>query len=186
MSDLFYHHVGFEGARDHFPRSLGQTLTGQQLLPHLQRDLGVPEGQRFADSLTASFPEGFNCWGVPSGGRQVFNLLEPGDVVLLIGKIQVSPYPDGYFEYSGKVRIKYPEPLHWASEYVWDGPNWPLMYFFEASDTSLPWPVFLKDTGYKPRWNPQGMFFRVNVKRYGLLPGGSPDAYFQHILQNHP
>ena len=186
MTELFYDHAGIDGARMHFPQSLARRLTAQQVQAHLQRDLGPQEGQRFASQLASKFPDGFNCWGIPTGGERVFNLLDAGDIVLLIGKIQVQPYPDGLFEYAATVQVKYPDPLHWTSQHVWGEARWPLMFFFGATKIALPWPTFLKDTGYLTTWNPQGMFYRVNPKRYGNLPGGDPDLYLQHIVKHYP
>ncbi len=186
MSELFYFHVGFEGAKRDFPRSLARRLTVQEVQPYFQRDLGTGKGRSLAAALTAQFPDGFNCWGIPSGGQQVFGLLEPNDIVLLIGKIQLEPYPDGVFGYAGRVKIKPNEPLHWTSQYVWTEPRFPLMFFFDALEISLPWPTFLGDVGYRMNMDPHGRGARVNPQRYKGLPGGDPDAYLHHILQQYP
>jgi len=96
------------------------------------------------------------------------------------------PYPDGTFEYATRVGLKYPRPLSWTSQYIWGEARWPLLFFFEALDLSLPWPTFLTHVGYSPNCNPGGRLNCVKATRYGMLPGGNPEAYLRYILQNWP
>ena len=192
MSRLFYHHVGREGSERDFPRSLGQRLAVQEIQPYLTKDLGQAEGERFVSRLRAAFPQGFNCWGLPSRARQVFDLLERDDIVLLIGKLQLQPHPDGTllydgaFEYAGQLQVICPDRLHETSRYVWTEPKFPLMFFFEASPIGLPWRVFLQDVGYKATWDPHGHFHPVSGQKNERLPGGDPDSYLQHIMRHYP
>jgi hypothetical protein len=151
----------------------------------LRKDLGSKADGLLAD-LYAAFPNGLNCWGIPSGGESVFKFIDPGDVVLLIGALQLQPCPDGVFEFGGIVKVVSRDRLHNTSTFVWTEPRFPLMFFFDAQPMRLPWPVFLRDVGYKPNMDPHGRGVRVNPNRYANLPGGSPVAYLQHILSTYP
>ena len=46
-----------------------------------------------------------------------------------------------------------------------------------AAAFSLPWPTFLKDVHYSPNCTPGGRLYYVKATRYGMLPGGGPEAY---------
>ena len=186
MTQLFYNHAGALGARKHYPRSMSRLLKSRDIKTSLVSDVGGVEAQRLGAILDRSFPNGFNCWGVPSGARGLFHRIQPGDVFLLIGKVQIAPFPDGAFDYAAKIELTWPEPLPATSQQIWGEARWPFVFFFSASRVSLPWPVFLKDVNYRSGWNPQGRFYRVNPFVYGRLPGGDPDGYFQHILKNFP
>jgi hypothetical protein len=186
MTQLFYYHVGAEGALAHFPRSMATRHTGQSLRRWFERDLEPEEGQRLADRLDKRFPHGFHCWGVPTGGRRAFDMLGEGDIVLFIGKIQMVPYPDGMFEYATRVELKYRGPLSWTSQHIWGEARWPLLFFFEALNISFPWPTFLAQVGYSPNCSPGGRLCCVKAARHGMLPGGNPDAYLQYILEHYP
>ena len=186
MSQLFYHHVGGEGARRDFPRSLGSKLTVGAIQPLLKRDLSVQQGRRFGQRLRSDFPNGFSCWAPPIGAEQVFDSLTPGDIVFLIGSIQLQPFPDGVFEYAGRVKVKSTEHLYETSRYIWTESKFPLLFFFDAIRISLPWPKFLQHVGYSMRTDPHGRFSRVHPKRYVGLPGGDPDSNLQHVVQHYP
>src|SRR3972149_1615226 len=92
MTRLFYHHVGQDGADRDFPRSLGRTLTADELEPHLVQDMGTTPGQHLSRQLRTAFPKGFNCWGVPIGAIDAFRRLAPGDIIFLLGHLQLVPY----------------------------------------------------------------------------------------------
>lgn len=186
MTQLFFHHVGTTGSRRDFPRSLGQKWTADKLLSPLRRDLGTAEGNRIANELDTRFPRGFNCWAPPSGAESVFDSLNLGDVVLLIGSLQLKPYLDGEFNYAGRVEFKVSEPLHETSRLIWTEARFPLIFFFDSVGIRLPWPVFLRDVGYRSNFDPHGMFYRVNPGRYSTLPGGDPAGYMQHIVSKYP
>jgi len=186
MVRLFFQHAGTKEGSRHFTQSLARRRTVEELQPYFEKDLGPDGGRRLLNALDSRFPAGFNCWGIPVGGGMVFDRLDVGDIVLFIGKVQLVPYPDGNFEYAGRVKLKWPDPLHWTSQYIWDEARWPYMFFFDAVDISLPWPRFLDDVGYSETLNPRGWFQPVHPNRYRQLPGGSPEAYLQHVVRHHP
>jgi hypothetical protein len=165
---------------------MARRLTAKELDASVVADLGASEAQRMAGMLNNIFPSGFNCWAVPTGAKGLFNRIRPGDVFLLIGRVQIAPFPDGAFDYCANIELAWPQPLPITSQQIWGEPRWPFIFFFEGKPTSLPWPVFLKDANYRAAWNPQGRFYRVNPAIYHRLPGGDPDGYLRHILQKYP
>ena len=186
MSQLFFHHVGRAGAERDFRRSLAHKIKASAVVPSLRTDLGSQRGEQFAADLGRLFPSGFNCWAPPAAADKSIASLEVGDIVLLIGAIQLQPFADGAFDYLGKVRVKSVVPLHETSRYIWTEAKFPWLFFFEATKIKLPWPTFLTQVGYRPNFDPRGLFYRVNPKRYGSLPGGDPDGYARYVMAEYP
>lgn len=185
MNNLFFCHVGEPGSKRDFPRSLARQFHSAELLPYFEQDLGKTKAQLLKTALDRAYPNGFQCWGVPIGAESMFNSLTPGDVVLLIGKIQVEPFPDGEFEYAGVAGLKSTLPLHVTSRFVWTEARFPWMFFLVAEPVQLPWPIFLRDVGYANNFNPHGWALRVHPKRYRTLPGGDARSYYDHIVRNY-
>jgi hypothetical protein len=81
---LVYAHAGRIGAAKHFQLSVFDkvpiSVVEQNVSPQ------DPLSDAVVESLRSDFPLGYvNCWGVPTGGVDIFRRIERGDVVLLIG-----------------------------------------------------------------------------------------------------
>ena len=127
---------------------------------------------------------------MPSGAIDAFHRLAPGDIVFLLGQLQLVPNSvasdefDGLFEYCGEVTIK-PQPnerLYNTSRYVWTEERFPLMFFFKARRIRLPYQTFLTHLGYKSTYQAPAWFLSASDTACRKLPGGDASAYFQYVL----
>jgi hypothetical protein len=178
-ANLFFEHVGGKGVQLHFPQSIRRKLT----LDVLSADMSAmppDQARAFSDRISAAFPDGFNCWGFPSPADRLFNRLQPGDVVVLVGLVQKS-VGDGEVRCVCRVVEKSPRAFHSSSAVIWGEARYPLMFFFNAVEIDMPWSVFRSHINFRSD-NPWGRVYMLNPRNLHALPGGSADAYFWHLV----
>src|SRR5687767_6354903 len=84
--NVFYHAVGKAGARRDFPKTVFARVPLQIVEQNLPGSL--PMREDILQKLHQAFPDGtFDCWGIPTGGRRFFDMLEVGDAVVLMESI---------------------------------------------------------------------------------------------------
>jgi hypothetical protein len=80
---LFYAHAGRIGAAKHFPLTVFKKVP----ISVVEHNISPQASSRDAilESLNSNFPSGYmNCWGMPTGGENIFRQLHGGDVALLV------------------------------------------------------------------------------------------------------
>ena len=81
---LFHAHAGRIGAAKHFPLTVFNKVSASVVEQNISPQ--DPSRDLILRSLRSNFPSGYiNCWGVPTGGIDIFRSGERGDVVLLVG-----------------------------------------------------------------------------------------------------
>lgn len=176
--NLYYHHVGTDGARRDFPKTVFKSIPMSVAEEHLPRHA---EGAELLIKLRQFFPEGFfNAWGVPSGAKYVINNLSYGDAVLLVESLR---FTEVGIPALAKVALFRPIQLHNLSHALWDDAKYPYIFFFRTERVELPWRTFLEDVGYKEKWNPRGKFLRV--KEENLTRWGGSHGYVAHVRRTY-
>ena len=85
---------------------------------------------RTLDQLKQGFgdSDGFYCWAMTQGKRNVYNKMNDGDIVIL--KPNGQQQNEGYFKYKGSVVFKAICPE--LGNFFWpSGTGWELIYFFK-------------------------------------------------------
>jgi hypothetical protein len=147
---VFWHHVGDAMSVRDFPKTIGNTRTGNLkvfYLSELQAYLDPfsgPQQHEMADAFARIGEAGFQIWGVPAGAKKQFNRISVGDTLLLLNTDQ----DFGSFQYIGHVLL----PLqgeHWKlSDYLWGEQKFPLILFLVGTVVGYPWPKFVEDMKY--------------------------------------
>jgi 5-methylcytosine-specific restriction enzyme A len=156
---LYFHHVGETGSKRDFPKTVWNSVSMSMI------EENVPRVSAFREpllrDLRARFPDGiFNCWGVPAGARTVIRHLQPGDAVLLVETIRLG----GSVPALCQVQAFFPEIFEQLSRALWGEHHFPYVFFFSTERLSLSWEELRDTLGYKPRFDPRGMFYRVNER----------------------
>jgi hypothetical protein len=175
---LFFHHVGLDGARRDFPRTVFsdvQMSVAEDNIPE-----NNPFRQAILSELKNQFPEGhFNCWGVPDGAHTVIQHLEIGDVVLLIETTQL----DGSVPALCEVKVFYPHELSLLSKALWLEFGYPYIFFFRTERLSLSWTELREQLGYSERFDPRGKFYSVDPLKPLDFKGHAD--YVEYLRKNY-
>jgi len=108
-----------------------------------------------------------NCWGVPTGGGNIFRHLNRGDVVLLVE----AATSDGLVPALCEVKELLPEQQPHLSEALWNDAKYRYIFFFDTEDMDLTWPELRDHLGFSPNYNPGGQFMTVASERLASLGG---------------
>lgn len=164
--DLFYHHVGQQGASEDFPKTVFDRIPIEVVESNIP--IIIPARDEIVRELKKSFPTGtFNCWGVPAGAQSVIKNLKVGDAVLLI---ETTAGP-GYIPVLGIVKAYWNIELRDLSKALWGNHKFPYVFFFETEQIEYTFLEFLDDVGYKPNFRPSGQFYRLSPDRIATLGG---------------
>lgn len=171
--NIFFHHVGQDGANRDFPRTVFNKLYLHQLIAD-----SVISDPELIKSIKEVFPSGsFNCWGVPSGAGSVIRNLRGGDYVFLVESSRI----DGAVPVLCPVKIFPKFELGKLSEHLWQDAKFSYIFFFDTVTIDLMWIQFLEDMEYKENFSPRGNFYKVDGKRFDKF--GGPSAYVSNILR---
>jgi hypothetical protein len=163
--NLFFHHVGLNGAAQDFPKTVFKKLQ----LSNLVADEAIPDAG-LRKKLAKKFPSGeFNCWGVPAGARTIIQNLQEGDYVFLVESSRV----DGKVPTLCPVKIFWKDKLEDLSEYLWQDSKYSYIFFFDTVHIDLMWSRFSIDLSYNPKFSPRGNFYKVNSERLDRFGGVS-------------
>jgi hypothetical protein len=118
---IYFHHVGEVGAARDFPRTIFDETAASgvrrfkepDILPELA-DLPEEEMYRVAATIRSA-PNGFQIWGIPSGGSRLFRQVSEGDYWLLID----TDRPGGAISYAGRIICKIENPSFQLSNSLW-------------------------------------------------------------------
>ena len=175
---LYFHHVGQDGARRDFPRTVFADVPMDVARDNIPSD--HPLRNAILSELEEKFPKGtFNCWGVPAGAHTVIKNLSVGDVVLLVETVHL----DGEVPALCEVKIFYPSELHTLSKALWKDPKYPFIFFFDTERLNMSWTELLEQLGYSERFDPRGKFYSVNSLRPANFP--SQAAYVEWLRNHH-
>jgi hypothetical protein len=163
----FYHHVGAEGARADFPKTVYQGLPVAGVVDHIQ--LNSPEAIELIHAIETAFPDGYcNAWGVPEGAIHVIRRLSEGDIVFLIQSLRFTePGLVCICRVDAYQPIKLPE----LSEHLWQNQKYPYIFFFKTMKTDISWQDFRELIGYTQNFNPRGQFLSISSERLAALHG---------------
>jgi HNH endonuclease len=171
---LFYAHAGKVGAAKHFPLTVFKkvpiSVVEQNISPQ------NPSREAISNSLKAKFPSGYvNCWGVPTGGGDIYKYLDRGDVVLLVGKAA----SDGLVPALCEVKELLSEQEPYLSTALWNDDKYRYIFLFDTEGLDLTWWQLRSELGFSPNYNPGGMFMPVTSER--LTPLGGAEHYVQTL-----
>lgn len=175
---LYYHHVGEEGARRDFPK----TVFDDAGLDVIERAVPAtsPSRTELIARLRREFPGGrFNCWGVPAGATPVIRNLSQGDVVLLVESVHITGAVPALCEVRVFLAIEYRE----LSQTLWGDDKYPYVFFFRTERLRLTWVELLEAFGYKSNFDPRGKFYSVGDAR--LTGHGGPVAFVSHLRRDY-
>jgi hypothetical protein len=171
---LFYAHAGRIGAAKHFPL----TVFDKVPISVVEQNVSPQDPSRDAvvESLRSDFPLCYvNCWGVPTGGVDMFRRLERGDVVLIIG----GATPDGLVPAMGEVKACLSGQQPHLSSPLWDDHKYRYVFFFDTEELELTWVELRDQLNFSPNYNPAGLFMPVRPER--LTPSGGADQYVEML-----
>ena len=175
--NLYYHHVGVEGAAEDFPKTVFTKRAIKTASDYISDS--VSEKPIILEELRRVFPNGnFNCWGVPEGARSVVENLQEGDAVLLI----VTTGEEGAIPALCRVRAYYPLKLYGLSKALWGSGQYPYIFFFDTITLNLNWGEFIYHVDYKPNYDPRGNF--LPVADWRLSGFGGAEGYIDLLLKN--
>lgn len=175
---LYFHHVGQEGSRRDFPRTVFKRVPNDVVRKHIPAD--TPLRNTILKQLEGDFPSGsFNCWGVPSGASTVIKKLSRGDVVLLVESVRIN----GEIPALCEVKLFQPLELHELSRALWGSAYYPYVFFFDTERLSLGWVEFLDHIEYKKQFDPRGKFYAVAKNR--LAAFGGPSGYVAFLRERY-
>jgi len=175
--NLYYHHVGVEGAAEDFPKTVFTKRAIGTVSDHVSGS--TFEKPLILEEIGRAFPDGrFNCWGVPEGAKSVVKNLQAGDAVLLI----VTTGEDGAIPALCRVKAYYPLKLYGLSKALWGSEQYPYIFFFDTTVLSLTWGEFLYHVDYKPNYDPRGKF--LSVADWRLSDFGGAEGYINLLLDN--
>lgn len=164
--NIFIHHVGKDGADRDFPKSIENQVPLQKIKPYIST---------FRDGLK-NIGDETNIWGVPAGAKSNFNKINQGDWILLIG--QLNKIPDTQ-TWESKILFAFQivdyttdieEQAFDLSKSIWGEPRFPLVVVGQVFSIDLQYSRLLRYIGYKPNFNPLGLFSRVNESRMSRTP----------------
>ena len=177
--DLYFHHVGKQGAERDFPK----TVFGERSLALARNHIPTSNPRRgeILAVLEEAFPAGtFNCWGVPAGASSVIQGLEVGDAVLLVRTTSGA----GDVPALCPVRCYWDVQLPRLSAALWGEERFPYIFFFETEPLELDWSTFADYVDYSSNWNPAGNFYRV-AKEEELATFGGAAGFVDYLRDRH-
>jgi hypothetical protein len=180
---IYFHHVGEVGAARDFPRTIFDESSGSglrhfkdEILPQLS-DLPQEEIIRVAAAIRGA-PQGFQIWGIPSGGARLFRRVSEGDIWLLID----TDRPGGSISYAGRIICKIENPSFHFSNYLWGEAKFPLILLMNGFKTNLEITEFKKLFGYASNWYMRGLAYSLREDRIERSQFGT-EAAFIDVLQ---
>lgn len=176
--NLFFHHVGQQGASNDFPKTVFTKISIDVVRKNIPKD--IPIRNEILDELNNAFPKGvFNCWGVPAGAKSVIKSLDVGDAVLLV---ETTAGP-GFIPALGIVKVYRNVELRNLSEALWGNHKFPYVFFFDTEKLNFTWVEFIDEIGYMTNFRPSGQFYRLNKDR--LLNYGGVANYVNLLREKH-
>jgi 5-methylcytosine-specific restriction enzyme A len=120
MMTIYFQHVGEQGGKRDFPKTIGTPADGLvrfnlDNLSEVTAALGTNQRQELEDTLRKEVPNGFQIWGIPSGAKSVLKNLRRGDWLLLL----LSDGPGGSFYYGGRVVFRPEREMFDVSSRLW-------------------------------------------------------------------
>jgi 5-methylcytosine-specific restriction enzyme A len=163
---IFFQHVGEQGGKRDFPKTIGTAGTGLvtfQLdqLPELTDVLQQDVVQALQKQLQTEAPGGFQLWGIPSGARSVISNLRKDNWLLLLE----SDGPGGQFHYGGRVIYRPDRELFALSRRLWGEERFPLIVLLLGALTNYPWEQFRSAFGFASNWRLAGNTYRLTPER---------------------
>lgn len=171
---IFYHDVGMRGSSRDFPRTVYERV------PISRAATALGQEHPLVAVLQREFPSGeFNCWGVPSGARNVIRNLSEGDGVLLVA----NRIGDGLVPALCPVKIYWTEELPALSRTLWGEERFPFTFFFDTEQMKLTWRGFLNDLDYSSTFDPRGNFNSIAEAK--LARFGGPKGYIDFLRREY-
>ncbi|WP_028963158.1 HNH endonuclease [Sulfobacillus thermosulfidooxidans] len=164
--NIFIHHVGKDGANRDFPKSIENQVPSQKTKLYKST---------FRNGLK-NIGDETNIWGVPAGAKPIFDQLNEGDWIFLIGSLNKIPDTQTW---ESKIRFAFQivdytigieEQAFDLSKSIWGEPRFPLVVVGQVFPIDLQYSRLLRYIGYKPNFFPSGLFFRVNESRMAMTP----------------
>lgn len=153
---LYFHHVGEEGSKRDFPRTVWNEVSIQTVEQNIDSDDSF-RGPLLRD-LNAKFPSGrFNCWGVPLGASSILRNLRSGDTVLLVETVRLA----GSVPALCQVAVFQSQAFPKLSKALWGEGHFPYVFFFSTERLSLTWQELKEHLGYASKFDPRGKFYSV-------------------------
>lgn len=179
---IFFHHVGKEGAEKDFPKTVYSSISIIQVISLIPDNL--PYYSKIFQELSSIFPDGHcNCWGVPSGATRIITKLKKGDAIFLVESISASIHENGNVPVLGIIKYFLPEEIPYLSKILWGELNFPYIFFFKTLRLNLTWNKFLEIINYKTNFNPNGMVYKISDSRLDEL--GGADRIIKDIIQKY-
>jgi hypothetical protein len=116
-----------------------------------------------------------NCWGVPTGGIDIFRSVERGDVVLLVEGATA----DGLVPALCEVKVVLSDQQPHLSTALWDDDKYRYIFFFDTEELDLTWVELRDQLGFAHRYNPGGQFMPVKAER--LQPFYGAERYVEWL-----
>jgi hypothetical protein len=171
---LFYSHVGRIGSAKHFPLTVFHKVP----ISVVEHSMSPQDPSRdiLLESLRLNFPSGhMNCWGVPTGGRNIFRTVDRGDVVLLVERAT----SDGLVPALCEVKEFLPKQEPQLSAALWNDDKYRYIFFFDTEELDLTWQEMRDQLGFSLNYNPGGQFMSVRPER--LAPLGGAEGYVETL-----
>lgn len=170
--NIFFHHVGQDGADRDFPKTVFQKHNIDLLVSR-----NILTDKELIQELKNQFPKGeFNCWGVPVGANTVIKNLQVGDCVLLVRSARI----DGDIPALCLVKVFWRHNLDALSHYLWQDSKYPYIFFFDTIEIELLWMQFMEAMAYNNRFSPRGNFYQIKSDRLTRL--GGTENYVSNLI----
>jgi 5-methylcytosine-specific restriction enzyme A len=154
--NLYYHHVGQDGAALDFTKTIFSDIN----ISNLKRFISQKEisfQYYIYKPLAQECPNGFvNCWGVPEGANYKIKDLEAGDYVLLVESLE---YPNLIL---AEVIAYRHQKFAQLSNYLWGSNKFPYIFFIKWNYLDLNWRGFCRLINYSIEYNPRGLFLNIS------------------------
>lgn len=171
--NIFYQQAGRRGEAD-FPKSI---VDAQGALRRFNAESLLTEFD-FPPEVTSALPrDDVQVWGVPSGARNYFQKMRPGDVFLLIGQLSKHALEFGQFFYAGRIVHVVEQENFGLSGRIWGDQGFPLIFLLEGRLIDYSWLEFSSDFGFKPGFYVAGQTMRVAPERVETSPYKSVEAF---------
>jgi len=181
---IFFHHVGEVGAARDSPRTIFDESTGSGLRL-FRGDYILPELSDLPESVAEAIrrvPNGFQIWGIPSGGLRLFRRIAEDDYLLLID----TDRPGGSISYGGKVVCKIENPSFRLSNYLWGEAKFPLIGLLDGFRTYLEVTEFKEMFDYSPNWSMRGFAYSLAEPRIRESQFGTERAFVDYLIAQGP
>jgi len=175
--NLYYHHVGEEGAALDFGKTIFSKISINTVTKFIPRSIPRYE-YNVIRPLLKNFPKGsFNCWGVPSGANYKIKDLCDEDHVLLVEKLN---HP---ITILCEVKVYHHERFPRLSAELWGIPDYPFIFFLKKYPLSLDWINFCSLLRYDCDYNPRGLFLSVDDSHF--KPYRGLDRFIKYIKASY-